>query len=61
MIDVVAFDTNGTLTDTQAVPGKLTAWLRRDPRAQFGRWSVEPHMTLASLDVLASRLREKNL
>ena len=61
MIDVIAFDIHGTLIDTQAVAGKLTAWLRRDPRAQFGRWSVEPHMTLASLDDLASRPLEKNL
>lgn len=55
MIDVIAFDTHGTLTDTQAVPGKLTAWLRRDPGTQFDPWSVEPCITLAS------RLREKNL
>ncbi|OHC11331.1 MAG: hypothetical protein A2002_08150 [Pseudomonadales bacterium GWC1_66_9] len=68
MINVVAFDIDGTLIDTQAVLGKSTgvmgaahAWLRRAPGTQFAPWGVEPDITLESLDGLASRLRETRL
>ena len=39
------------------IAGLCTAWLKRDPKAVFDPWGVEPDLVLSRLDQLAPLLK----